>query len=166
MKKLLFILFFLISSSVHSVSNQDLLNRIDDLEMELMIQRDMNRQVQPPKSPTSVNKPHSYIGKDVNGSDYLLYKPYLKRNKFNNIIFQIDVWYNNPILYRSKSYDTSSIFYEIDCVKSQIRQTKRDYMGGKYPNYFFDEDKTMYGYTQIKDEQSSFFNTYKKLFCS
>jgi hypothetical protein len=166
MKKIL-LLLLIFSGSVNSqVTNQDLLNRIDDLEMELMIQRDMNRQVQPLKSPPTVNIPHSYIGKDVNGSDYLLYKPYLKRNKFNNIIFQIDVWYKNPILYRSKSYDTSSIFYELDCVKSQIRQTKREYIGGKYPNYFSDEDKTMYGYTQIRDEQISFFNTYKKLLCS
>lgn len=140
MKKLLLILLVLITPSVHSVSNQDLLDRLDEIEFE----REMNREIDRINRETDrslkqferemgilPNQPRIYQGQspwklittDNSKVDYFIDTSTIKRSSNGQITF-IGMIYSNFPRYRGGT----TFFYSEPVTIIYCNQSKFQYV--------------------------------------
>lgn len=134
MKKFLLIFFLLLMNPVYSqVSNQDILDRINEIEDTKLFNYYLNEISKSPNLVRNSNLKNDrdfyFLGGD-NQSDFYIYKPSIKKDEYG-ILFITVVSNRVPKYFNNKTYFSSSIGMWAFCEFPRIKVLGRTYYSGE-----------------------------------
>ncbi len=151
-------LFLIVShlNTSYAASYQDLLDKLDDIEYQLILNEIMRSQV--PTSPT--NSTIRYIVKSAIGNDHLIILDTIKKNSLGNIVFTRISSSENPRYLNNRAYFTIYTTTEINCIGNSYRDLNSDFFSNsmdlvyqikKYKDDFiyFDEKSIIYNFKKF-----------------
>lgn len=148
-----------ISTAVHADRYQDIMNRLDDLEDQMLFEEVLRSARTSPSAGASNFK---YITKGSDETDYLIDLRSIKRKPNGNIIFIKNTMSDRPRYISNVVYFTSNINEEIDCVSNTFRDLS---------SIFYAQDSTIaFEIRKYRDEfipinETSVINRFKNFLC-
>ena len=131
MKKIILIIFYIISFPVYSVSNQEIMNTLDEIQFQQDMMMLQNLQNQTNRRQENISRQNQqnqnigpsdsmYVGTNTNKQDYFMMMETVHKNKQGNIEFMIMTESNYPQYYENVTY-----YYSLGVI--ELRCNQRDY---------------------------------------
>jgi len=161
---LVWFLVILCSPLAIAASNQDILDKLDEIEFERLMQKNINEinRSSEYSGNTGLSKEFKYIGQDTKGATHLIALSTIRKNKAGNIVFMESVDSPSPRYKDNFTYFGTYGALEINCDYLTYRRISN--------NYFSSNTKLIkvekYNSTLSAIPRNSLIDEYRRFLCN
>lgn len=143
-------------------SNQDILDRLDELEWERLMDQQLKELSRPSKGyQSSASNEIKYIGDDTEGSSFMIYLSTIRKNRAGNVVFDDFSSSTRPRYKGNFVYFSAIGTIEMNCEQLTYRRTSSFFYG---PNSKFIKSEK-YNQNLHLIPRNSMIDAYRRFIC-